>query len=232
MTTTSNSYLAMYDKMPCVSTTHGTWEVHEKSPSATFKKLLVLNPLLDYDIYDTDRFLTHPNILDSNVTTILQNKNCDGMALVEQDGGKRGIILVELKSGLSKNNLVDAYQQLVFSLLKATQLLSLCDDFSVTTYSPIVIIACHGAANSDKMTELKDFANKHYQAMKESGECTFFGMCLPSLLTSGECTLEVRKMPYLNTLPLHENIRNCKVRLILVTAPDSTASETSIDLSI
>lgn len=232
MTVTSNSYLTMYDLMQCVTTAQGSWDVTESDANATFKKLTISNASQNYDVFDTVRFLQYPNIFDTvKVTTQLQNRNCDGMSLVEQNDGKRALVLVELKSTYSENNLLKAYQQLIFSLLKATQLLYLCDDFSLSTYIPIIIIGCHGVASEEKMVELKDFANKEYQTMK-AGKNTFFGKCLPSLLSTGTCTFRLGDLPFLDNLPLNKNLKCRNVRVVLAAGTDAISSSSTYNLTI
>lgn len=232
MNTASKSFSEIYNKMPCIKTARGSWVIHETSHTASFNTLTVSNASHDYDIYDTAIILKCPNPLSKGVSSVLQDRDCDGMALVAQNDGKRAIVLVELKSGFTKDNLFKAYQQLVFSLLKVSQMLYLCDDFSLSEYAPIIIIACHGIESDDKMVEIKDFANKQYQKMKLSGKFTFFGKCLPNLLMNRECSIFLREMPLLGNLPLHPAIGKSKVRIILTTAKDSKTPNATYNLTI
>lgn len=117
----------VYDKIKS-SSISSTIEVLEEDPLATFKKLEFIN----------GRFLSIPNQAIKNLTPIynlLSNrlrcfgKDCDGIIITEKEG-RLFIILVELKSSFSTENISDARYQIISAYIKIKMLLSIIEEYN------------------------------------------------------------------------------------------------------
>lgn len=230
MTQITDSYKQLFDKL-IVTTSVGTWSIFETDPGSTFNKVDLIAPNLSFENYDSKGFLAKPNIFDENVTTKLQNSDCDGFSIAEDDKGSKFIFLTELKSKYNTDNLEKAYRQLIFSFLKAYELLSLCRGFDLDEFDVMMFICCHNA-EKDKLTEVKSVAEKSHQLMQDKGTCTFKGKCLPLLVYNGELKTKFGQLPFLNDLELTDKIKAKDVRIKLVTGVDHLTPYAKCNLSI
>jgi len=134
-----------------ISQHQNSLSVIETEPGATFKQLNIEAPGSTFfavhkefykDIYDTK-------------SPVLGNVNCDGVALVKHED-KSYLLLVELKSNLDTDKILQAFKQEVRSFLKMASILSLCDSYNINDIAICGVIACHPFKSETARTKCLD----------------------------------------------------------------------------
>lgn len=83
---------------------------------------------------------------------VLGNVNCDGIALVNHQGLPY-FLLIELKSNLDTDKILEAFQQEIRSFLKLTSSLNICNGYDISDFQIRGVIACHPFKTEDAKTK-------------------------------------------------------------------------------
>lgn len=108
-----------------VNSVPSPWVITEQDPKASFTKVEITSQG-NFSVVDSSLYKGWLN----NSIEGIADLDCDGVSVVE-DNGQGYLILVELKSSCSRNQVYKAYKQLYYTALKMHSILSLC-----TAYNP------------------------------------------------------------------------------------------------
>ncbi|MDO4714723.1 MAG: hypothetical protein Q4A44_00350 [Bacteroidales bacterium] len=138
---------AFYANFPNGIAAHDSvWEVCESSPKAKLKGLMLHLSKRYYSIapalYSNWQSMLKGAQIDKKVADFwFEDANCDGIALCDE-ASRCHVVLVELKSTFSSQDIYKAAKQIVFSWLKIHMWLSLCPKYTPKKVKITAIIAC------------------------------------------------------------------------------------------
>ena len=193
-----NSIKEIFDRHAqfCVSD-DSQWTIIETTENADLKKLKINASNHNFGIL-VNPFYKGLAAITNVRSSFLKDSDCDGVAFYD-DGQKKRLIFVDLKSSLSSNNIKKAVKQNFFTFLKLQMMLSICKDYDLSQYELHFYIACCNC-NDDALDSIKDNILMH----EEIGDLDYSTHCLRSFLFNGNnwvCT--IRELPFIN-----ENLRD------------------------
>ncbi len=218
-----NSFKIIFDKCP-VSISNNEWQVNESNQHASFKTLIVQN--IGNDFYNLGN-ATYKDMdcITNKRSRILEDKDCDGAALTEIDG-KTIFILSELKSSLDSCDILNAYKQIVFTFLKLHMMFSLCQDYDISDWNVIGVIACLPPKDENQKTNLfLEYLNIEEGTVKPDVKL------LVRLLFESKIVVDLGSVPFVKRLSLNDQLKRLKISICLKTADSVGDSSTILELS-
>lgn len=221
-----DSFRKIFDKAP-VKEERDSLDIMEQDPRATFKKLQLCNT--GEVFYDIDKLvLQSPSILCKHSSKILQ-KNCDGVTLTNGRDGDY-LILVELKSSFSPENIVKAYKQIICSLMKIHAMLSFCHGYSLKNINLRGIIACKPFKDANQELVIKDSLHMHLQEGTLRSDLVF----LVKLYQNHCVKAKAVSMPLFeedDRNAFHDDFKGKEIEIHLKMADSYSDTEASMDIS-
>lgn len=215
------SLKSVYDKKSCFCLCNDSeWEIKEDKDNASFRKVVVRKKSLKFEIIGNDFFRGMSSIT-SDRSSFLKDKDCDGVSFYEQDG-KTGLMLIDLKSSFSEDNISKAFTQDFHTFLKLHMMMSICKGYRLGELAISCYAACPPCASSD----VKDSILDTISMSEEAGDDRFINRCLKSYLIGGEeysCAL--KDTPFASGSALHEDLMNTIVSFHIFCPACSSASE-------
>lgn len=218
-----DSFQKIFNKCP-IAVLDDQWSVQETDSCALFRTLTIQNTGKAFFVFEKGSY-ANMSCISSKRSSFLEDKDCDGVALTEI-GGKKILILSELKSSLDSLDVLKAYKQIVFTYLKLYMMLSLCQDFDIDNWSVVGIIACHPPKGEDQKTKLQlEYLNIEESASRPDVKC------LVRLLFENKIETSLSNIPFTQNLPLNDQLQRGKFNICLKTADTISSSELSLELS-
>lgn len=221
-----DSFKKIFDGAP-VTEKHDTLDVIEQEPSASFKKLQICNT--GEVFYNIDKsVLQSPSILCKHSSKIL-HKNCDGITLTKGRNGDY-LILAELKSSLHTNVIIDAYKQIICTLLKIHAMLSFCHGYSLNDINLRGIIACKPAKDKTHEAFFKDnlyllsLGTKELRPDIKFSVKLYYDKCVKTKIVTSPLFDDTCNA-------FHDDFKNKDIEIYLKTADFYSNSEASMDIS-
>lgn len=139
----SNTFTTIFDK--AISNGHAReydnkWIVEELGEGATMTHLEVT---ADGKFLGFDQSLVK-GVKDttSKMSSKLDDKDCDGIAFLNDNSKKEHLVFAELKSGFDVQRITSAFHQITMSFIKMHAWLSLCKDYNLSEIKVHFITAC------------------------------------------------------------------------------------------
>ena len=221
------SLLQIYSiRKKCHSQHADVCEVDEhEGTDATFHRLYIQDVGAQMEKFDTEYVKGFKNTTE-NITPILKDSNCDSVVFLNGNDGKLHLIFAELKSKQTADNLRKAFSQVIFTFFKYHQLLSICENYDLSNISMDFVLACHAAEVNDEAEVYSDVQNE--QILFESSEAkSFVTDILPDLLKKRFCSLKLKDLKGLGTMPFRTDLLEKSISLHLATSAlpsDDTAT--------
>lgn len=218
---TSKAFCLFFDKVASKDfgyhQAHGYWNVHENDKLATLKDLDIIGYAVDFVGFNENLTRSMPD-LTSKRGNKFKDKECDGVAFV-CSATNEGLLFVELKSKYDTSQVSNAIKQMCFSFLKIHAMLSLCSEYALNKTEITFCVATKCAANESEDAKVVEFIS---QAMLLE-EQKAYGKFLLNLFIKGCNNVSFDNLfKYLCiNLPLHDAIKNKKIKVHLVTSSAS-----------
>lgn len=173
-------------------------------------------------------------------STILEDKDCDGIAIIESNG-KVELVFAELKSTFSIQELTYATYQMLNSFLKMHSMFALCDEYNIDNVNVSFILACQNYKDEKQEATVAEIASESQRANIEG----FKGEVLGSIISGSRyCDIKLSKIGqidkefnkhdevphYLNKYPFAQSIKDKKVRIYLALSDTFGNPECKITL--
>lgn len=196
---------------------HGHWNVCENDKLATLKDLHIIGYAIDFVGFNENLTRSMPD-LTCKRSTKFKDKECDGVAFV-CSATNEGLLFVELKSKYGTSQVSDAIKQMCFSFLKMHAMLSLCRGYTLDEMEITFCVATKCAADASENAKVLLFINQALQVKKQNA----YGKFLQNLFSKGYDNVSFNNLfKYLCiNLPLHDAIKNKKIKVHLVTSSAS-----------
>lgn len=218
-----DSFKIVFNKCS-VSISNDKWQVNESNQHASFKTLIVQNIGNDFYSFNNATYKDMACITQKR-SSILEDRDCDGVALTEIDG-KTVFILSELKSSIDSCDILNAYKQIVFTFLKLHMMLSLCQDYNFCDWNIIGIIACLPPKDENQKTNLYlEYLNIEERTVKPDVKL------LVRLLFESKIVVDLGSIHFLKSMSLNDQLKRLKISLCLKTADSVETSSTILELS-
>ncbi len=186
------------------------WTVTENTPNAGIKNLHINMGGLDFCAFNEDLTKGMKHIT-TDRSSILFDKECDGIAFIENTGKKR-IVFCDLKSTFDSGKVRYGFYQNLISFLKMHMLLSICNGYDLMDFDIDFIVACKCFANKNK----KENFIHLLQSNQIKGADKFDRNIFYSLIEEGEKCIKIGDLPKISSIDIHPNIRNKKIKLRLL----------------
>lgn len=209
----ADSFLQIFDKTKhhiSSSSPEILWTIKEVSCDASIKKLHVKIGGLDFYAFD-ERLTKGMGHITNTRSTILEDKECDGIAFVE-DLDKCRLIFCDLKSKFDSKKINHGFNQDLMSFLKMHMLLSICDGYELKDFDIDFIVACKCFEDDNKQDSFLHMLQSKQIADSDS----FNTNILTSLLTKGEKCVKIGDFPNMSNINIHPSIKDKKIKLRLL----------------
>ena len=229
-----DSFSQLYDKSVTtyVSSFNNVCQVDEHGASATFHNLYIHNHSATFYLFDTKLIQDHKDTTEK-MSSVIKNSTCDGVALVYGADKSEHLIFAELKSNYSAGRLQDAFEQLIYSLLKYHRLFSLCKDYDLETLTLDFVLACH-APNKALESEafLDEMSEQNVNGTEDLG-CSFVKDILPAIQISRSKSFKfsLGQLQKISFFPLNVKLMNKCVTLHLVMSARPTDDHATINFN-
>ncbi len=225
--TLSNIFTTFFDKACNHGDAHefrNKWIVEEHDKDATMTHLEVnapgcflgFNHQLVKGVKDTT----------SRMSSVLEDKDCDGIAFLFDDSQQEHLIFAELKSNFDVQKITGAFHQITMSFVKMHAWLSLCKDYDLDKIKVHFITACKCCKNKDQ----EDNVSLRISQARQLGKDTFETKFLRPLLKDNSIRVKLSSFNDIQKLPFHNNICEKEVYMHLQLTQTPLDSQTSVTI--
>lgn len=219
-----DSLHSVFDKKSnaCVCT-NGTWAVYEEKEVA-FKKVTfhcegACFGVLNNEFYKAIKETTE------NRSSFLKDSDCDGISFFD-DRSSLQLLLVDLKSSFSEQNISKAFKQDFFSLLKIHMMLSLCEGYSLDSLLIRFFAVCPPCASLDDKAIILD----RIYLGEESDKERFENKYLMAYFKKGVFSCKMKDIPFVKDKHLNEDLLDATIQFQIVTAENYEDRECVMEL--
>ena len=216
-----NSFKTVFDKCS-VSVSTNDWRIDESNQNASFKTLIIRNAGNDFHYFRQAVYKEMAWI--TKKSSILKDKDCDGVALTKL-GDQTIFILSELKASLDSRDIMNAYQQMVFTFLKLHMMFSLCQDYDIYSWHVIGVIACLPPNETQKDSLYLDYLQSDEIGTRRDVKF------LERLLFERKIETDFGCIPFIKDMLLNEQLKKLKLSIYLKTANSTSDTSTTLDVS-
>lgn len=218
-----DSFNSIFD-LTQITSVDNIWEVNESHNCASFRKLNIHNIGEVFNFFDS-RCYKGTKCISEMISSSIKDKDCDGVAFTTFNGSAY-IILSELKSALDSGDILKAYTQTVFTLIKLHMILSLCKGYDIESMNILSIIACQPPKDAKQLTYLKD----QMLLMEEGGKLGSDVKLLLNLFFKKKIDTLIKDVSFIKDLPLNEQLANKNIRFCLKTADEYGNESVDVEL--
>lgn len=170
----SNTFTTIFDKAINNGHAHeydNKWVVEEHGQSATMTHLEVT---ADGKFLGFDQSLVK-GVKDttSKMSSKLDDKDCDGIAFLNDNSKKEHLVFAELKSGFDVQRITGAFHQITMSFIKMHAWLSLCKDYNLSEIKVHFITACKCCKDKNQEDSVRLRISQAQQLGKDTFETKF-----------------------------------------------------------
>lgn len=218
----SDSFIRLYDKTQCkAAESVDKWIVVEHDSQATMThlevnaegKFLGFNQDLVKEVKDTT----------TKMSSKLEDKDCDGIAFLQDLSQQEHLIFVELKSNFDTQKIKNAFYQIIISFIKMHAWLSVCKHYNPHNIRIHFIVACK---------RCKDDANimLRIAESQQLGEVSFETKFLKPLLQKHIIKVKLSNFRFIQQLPFNDCINEKEVIMYLQVTDNPEDSQTNVSL--
>lgn len=225
----SNSFTTVFEKSQKVGNSRESddkWVITEHDKGANMTRL---------EVYADGKFLGFTNDLVKGVTDTttkmsskLEDKDCDGIAFLNDNSEHEHLIFAELKSKFSTERLQGAYHQIIMSFIKMHAWLSLCKGYNLNELNIHFIAACKCFENEDQKDSVMQRISKAQLIEEPSFEKNF----LKQLLKNHYIKVKLSNFEDIKKLPFHEHICDKEVIMYLQLTDNYSDDQAKVSLSV
>ena len=212
-----DSFSNLYDRSAqlYINSSINDCEVKEHGKLATFHRLYIHNDNATFYLCDTKLIKDHVDTTEK-MSSSLKNSTCDGVLFVYGAHNIEHLVFAELKSTYSASKLQDAFEQLIYSLLKYHRLFSLCKGYDLRSLSLDLVLACHAPHKTQEADALLDEFVAQNAIEEKTNELSFVVDILPKLQFSGTYTFKLNQLCKISSYPLVDELLKKDITLHLV----------------
>lgn len=197
------------------------WYVEEYEQSATMNNL---------EIVSEGHFLGFNHklvkVFDEKISSKLENRNCDGIAFLNDTSNQEHLLFVELKSNFDTKKISEAFQQIIMSFIKIHMRLSICKNYNLDKIKVHFITACKCYKDEEQEINIKHRISQAQQLEKATFETKF----LKPLLDNNNIKVRLSSFYDIQNLPFHDCICEKEVNMYLQMTQTHSDSSTSINI--
>ena len=226
---TCDALLGIYDKRrgSCYSQHINQCEIEEHDTrQASFHRLYIQNVGARLDKFDTDYVTDYTGITEKS-SSIIKDSKCDGVVLIRGNDKHTHMVLAELKSKHTADNLRKAFLQIVHTLFKYRQLFSICDSCSFSDMSVDCVLACNATDDNSISESYLEIQDKQMLS-EENKSKNFVADILPVLLKDKKCTFCIGEIDMFNQYPFNKELMNKPIELHLATSSSPKTDSATI----
>lgn len=224
----SNTFTTIFDK--AINNGHAQeynnkWIVDEHEQNATMTHLEVT---ADGKFLEFDQSLVK-GIKDTTtkMSSKLEDKDCDGIAFLNDNSKKEHLVFAELKSSFDIERIACAFRQIIMSFIKMHAWLSLCKDYNLSEMKVHFITACKCYKDNNQ----EDSVRLRISQAQQLGENTFESKFLKTLLDNHNIKVKLSSFGDIKKLPFHDCISEKEVNMYLQLTANFQDSQTSLTIS-
>lgn len=224
----SDSFIKIYDK--AIDKGNGQimqdkWVIMEHDNGATMTHLEVMatGSFLGFD-HDLVKGVKDTT---SRMSSLLEDKDCDGIAFLSDKNQKEHLIFAELKSNFDSQKIAKAFHQITMSFIKMHTWLSLCKNYNLKDLDVHFIAACKCFKDKDQETDVLHRISE----LQEIGSNSFEAKFLMPLLKGHKIKVKLSNLSDIQQLPFNDTICEKEIDMYLQTTECHTDSQTSVTLS-
>lgn len=226
--TLSNTFTTIFDK--AISNGHAhefdnKWVVVEHGKDATMTHLEV-NAHGKFLGFDQD-LVKGVKDTTCKMSSNLDDKDCDGIAFLNDNSKKEHLVFAELKSGFDVQKITGAFHQITMSFVKMHAWLSLCKDYDLGKTKIHFITACKCCKDKDQ----EDNVRLRISQAQQLGRDTFETKFLKPLLDKKNINVKLSTFGDIQQLPFHDSICDKEITMYLQLTEEPTDSQTSVTIS-
>lgn len=224
----SDSFIEIFDKSierGNAQKFNNGWVVEEHEGDATMTQL---------NINAQGRFLGFNHDLVKGVkdnttkmSSILEDKDCDGIAFLTDNSQQEHLIFAELKSNFDINKIACAFHQITMSFIKMHAWLSLCKHYNLENLKIHFIVACKCYKNEEQEENIMHRISETQQLERKCFESKF----LSPLLKKHNIKVKLSSFKDIEKRPFHDNINNKEITMYLQLTERPTHSQTAVSLT-
>ena len=155
------------------------------------------------------------------------DKDCDGIAFLNDNSKKEHLVFAELKSGFDVQKITGAFHQITMSFVKMHAWLSLCKDYDLGKTKIHFITACKCCKDKDQ----EDNVRLRISQTQQLGRDTFETKFLKPLLDKKNINVKLSAFGDIQKLPFHDSICNKEITMYLQLTDQPTDSQASVTIS-
>ena len=224
----SNTFTTIFDK--AINNGHAQeynnkWIVDEHEQNATMTHLEVT---ADGKFLGFDQSLVK-GIKDTTtkMSSKLEDKDCDGIAFLNDNSKKEHLVFAELKSSFDIERIACAFRQITMSFIKMHAWLSLCKDYNLSELKVHFITACKCYKDNNQ----EDSVRLRISQAQQLGRNTFESKFLKPLLDNHNIKVKLSSFGDIKKLPFHDCISEKEVNMYLQLTSNFQDSQTSLTIS-
>lgn len=220
--------LGIYDKRRIHFSQHNDQcEIEEHdTKKASFLHLYIQNAGARLDKFDTDYVADYTGITEKS-SSVIKDSKCDGVVLIKGNDQHTHMVLAELKSKHTADNLRKAFLQIIHTLFKYRQLFSICDSCSFSDMSIDFVLACNAADDNLAAETYLDIQDKQ-MLYQENKSKNFVADILPVLLNDRIYTFCIEEIDMFNRYPFNQELKSKPIVLHLATSLTPSSDSATI----
>lgn len=224
----SNTFTIIFDKAIGNGHAHACkdqWVVIEHENGATMTHLEV-NATGDFLGFDHN-LVKGVKDTTTKMSSNLEDKDCDGIAFLNDNSKQEHLVFVELKSNFDIQKITGAFHQIAMSFVKMHAWLSLCKDYNLDKIKVHFITACKCCKDKDQ----EDNVRLRISQAQQLGKDTFETKFLKPLLDKNNIKVKLSSFGDIQKLPFHDCISKKEVWMYLQLTKTPSDSQTSVTIS-
>ncbi len=224
----SDIFTTLFDKAKNKGNAHeykNKWVVVEDGNDATMTHLEV-NATGDFLGFNHDLVKGVKDIT-TEMSSKLDDKDCDGIAFLNDNSKQEHIVFAELKSNFDVQKITGAFHQITMSFIKMHAWLSLCKGYNLDKIKVHFIAACRCCKDEDQ----EDNVRLRISQAQQLGTETFEAKFLKPLLDKNNIKVKLSSLGDIQKLPFHDCIREKEVCMYLQLTKNPLDSQTSVTIS-
>lgn len=162
----------------------------------------------------------------SRMSSQLDDKDCDGIAFLNDNANQEHLVFAELKSNFDVQKITGAFHQITMSFIKMHAWLSLCKNYDLGKVKVHFITACKCCKNKDQEDNIRHRISQAQQLGKDTFETKF----LKPLLDKKNIKVKLSSFGDIQKLPFHDSI--CKKEIYMYLQLTTNFSDTKTSVSI
>lgn len=201
------------------------WVVIEHENSATMTHLDV-NAIGDFLGFNHD-LVKGVKDTTTKMSSNLEDKDCDGIAFLNDNSKQEHLIFAELKSNFDIQKITGAFHQITMSFVKMHAWLSLCKDYDLNKITIHFITACKCYKDKNQENNVLLRISQAQQLGKDTFETKF----LKPLLDKNKIKVKLSSLNDIQKLPFHDCICEKEIYMYLQLTNNPSDTQTSITIS-